>query len=195
MPAEANESLVRVFLESNDYLVTVNKKIRMKQRVKTKNGIQTHHTPYELDIVAINPKSKIIIIGEVKGWRSGLSKGDFKDIKKPTNDVERANQKSLKIVNDKKYIRKLKKKVEEIYGFKNFKIVLFVDHINKKDRDLILTFARKKKFEIRTFGDILDYLDDNTFKFSYANEPITQLLRIQERYKKRKQKIDKKKSP
>src|SRR3989344_2412201 len=129
MPEEASENLVKVFLENKDYLVTTNKKVRIKHKVKTKTkrGYQIHNSPCEVDIIAVNLKDGDKIIGEVKGWRSGVDKTNFKKLHKASNSLQKSGQRALRIINDQKYKRRLKKEIEKIYGA-NFRIVLFVDH-------------------------------------------------------------------
>ncbi len=189
MPEEANEGLVRVYLENLNYLVTTNKKVRIKHKVrtKTKKGYQMHNSAYEVDIIAINPKTRDKIIGEVKGWRVGIHKYHFKGLYKAHNRIQKAGQRALKIINDGRYRNKLTKTIESIYG-KGFRTVLFMNHINKKDEDIIKKFMKKESFDIITFKQILNELNQDALKFSYSNEPLMQLLRIQKRLSEDKKK-------
>jgi len=179
MTEEANEYIVKLFLESDNYLVTTNKKIRISHKVNTKKGIQIHNTPYEIDIIAIRPKPLDKIIGEVKGWRSGLHKWNFtKLVPKPTNKLQKRSQERMHLINDEIFRKSMVKGVENVYG-EGFKIVIFCHHINKKDEKEIKNFAKNENFKIIAWKEILKRLDEIKDTLAYSNEPITQLLRIQ----------------
>lgn len=185
MTEESSESLVKVYLENRGYLVTTNKHIRLEKVVNVKHGKKQIHNPaYEIDIIAINPKTKDKIIGEVKGTQHGLHSSYFRKLKKPMNQGEARAQRGLKIVNDTIFRNKLKKEIEKEYGIRGFRIFLFVDHIAKNDKNAIESLAKQQRFNICTFEEILEYLDKHVLDFAYSNDPIMQLLRIQDRIAK-----------
>ena len=58
MREESTEHLVRLYLESKDYLVRVGRRFKIEPR----------KTP-DVDIIAVHPRTGDRILGEVKSWQ------------------------------------------------------------------------------------------------------------------------------
>jgi len=175
---EANERLVHLYLDARGYLLTSNTKYRIPRTITTKTGSQIQRTPYEADIIAINPTKRDRIWGEVKGWESGVQKRHFRELWKEHEQWQR----NTKIFNDDELRHKLNSAIEGRYG-PGFRLVLYCDHIKPADRIPILAYAKKNHFEIVEMEEIVRGLMKVKDEQAYTNDPTIQLLRVMQRRK------------
>lgn len=173
MAEEASEALVKLYLEYQGYFVRTNQKFKIPKFVKTAKVKQTQHPNYEIDILAVNLKTKDKIVGEVKGWQKGLRKIHFTKLYHKRHKW----QTSLKIVNDSKFRNKILKEIENKYG-KGFRLVIFCRKIQKTNENEIRKFSDKNNFKIITMNEILPELYKAKDEFAYSNDSVLQLLRI-----------------
>lgn len=169
---------MHLYLDARGYLVTSNTKYRIPRTIKTKTGSQLQRTPYEADIIAINPLKKDRIWGEVKGWESGVQKRHFRELWKEHDQW----QSNTKIFNDDELRQKLENAIGERYG-RGFRLVLYCDHIKPTDRAPILGYAKKKGFAIIEMEEIVRGLMKAKDEHAYTNDSTIQLLRVMQRRK------------
>lgn len=166
--SEPGEHLVKLYLESKNYLVLVGRRYKIKKAPAN-----------EIDIIAINPIERDKIIGEVKVWESGITGYHFREV---CGRIDEDYQRPLKLINNKTYQKTIIREVEKTYG-SGFRIALYVHHIVKKWENRIRKFAKKEEFEIVTFSEIVKGLLIQKDKLGYFKDPVLQFLRIWEKTK------------
>jgi len=162
MSEESAEHLVRLYLESQGYLVVTGRKFRIEPNVIP-----------EVDIIAVHPKTNQRILGEVKAWKLGgrhfrkICEGDFKYTK------EKGRVDRFKIVNDVDFRKKLVQAVEAEYG-EGFKIHLYVGGVQPKFKEKIERFLENESIELVLMEKVIEKLVEG--KQAYSKDPAIQLI-------------------
>ena len=172
---EATERLVKLFLESESYLVRTNKKYKI-----AKNNYP------QIDIIAMQTgKHKGVlpkkIIGEVKSY--GITPAHLgKKFLEKHGLKQRDDSNRLKIVSNSFYRKRVLGKVEEEYG-KGFKYVIFAHGIQKKREEEIKQELQKKDIQLMELKTIIKGLIPYSKKQGYTGEPELQLIKLIEENK------------
>ncbi|SVD03021.1 uncharacterized protein METZ01_LOCUS355875 [marine metagenome] len=182
---EATEEMVASLLRQKGFIVATDVKIHCQG--ETTYGGQKKDIP--VDIVAIDPMSRQLIIGEVKSWWGSLGLTPKHIVGHwPENPSKFVN--SFKILNDKDGLRsKFERLVRDQYGDYNYKFVLYAGRVSDEDRirtniENITMFD--KPVELVTIRDLLkDFIetlrDDSSRDSTYNNEiAIATLLALNE---------------
>tara|TARA_B100002052_G_scaffold7429_1_gene6383 strand:- start:64 stop:639 length:576 start_codon:yes stop_codon:yes gene_type:complete len=171
---EATEELVASLLRQKGFVVATDVKIRCQG--ETTYGGQKKDIP--VDIVAIDPMKRQLIIGEVKSWWGSIGLTPNHIVghwpEKPSQFV-----KSFKILNDKDGLRgKFERLVRNQYGDYEYKFVLYAGRVKKEDQirtniERITMFGRP--VELITIRELLEEFistlsDDSSRDSTYNNE-------------------------
>ena len=172
MPEEANEHLIKLYLESKDFLVLTNHKVKVAS-----------NKVLEVDIIAVR-YSKIKkdalpnrIIGEVKAWK--IRANNFKscyDKKKPNSGNVRD---SFKIINNYNFRKIVNSNIENKYG-RGFKFCVFADVV-KADKKKIENFFKKEGITLIPYNDIVTDIIKYARSKTYSNDPELQLIRLMDK--------------
>lgn len=190
----AAEYIVRVYLESQKYLVRTNEKFYFIKEIKTKRGLQKQRTPIEVDVLGMKKGDKIV--GEVKTWfgSTGVHIGCFKKLT-PEKWINTRGGGRFKVINDSVVRKALFKQVEAKYGTKHgrgFRYILFLGKFKStKDKVAIYKYISKLKInnkpvQIIEFDTVLDILIKKVRKSptEYTNDRIFETLKILDFYGK-----------
>lgn len=158
MSEESAEHLVRLYLESQGYLVVTGRKFQVEKGVYP-----------EVDIIAVHPKRpEDRILAEVKAW---MLRGCH--IRKVWGR-DYVWQRRLRIVNDPDFRKRLLKKVEEKYGGK-FKVHLYVSSLQSKYLDdLRRVIEGEEGIKLITMDEVISKLLEE--EKAYSKDPAMQLL-------------------
>lgn len=168
---EAFEHIVKVFLESQGYVVTTN--IKFPVWIKTKKAkyeeYQTHG--YEVDIVGA--KSNALLLGSVKSFFGsiGVNRQGFRGIA----DTSKGTHYSwYKIYNEPEIRNGILKGAERKYKYppEQIQLCLFVGNFRSGDEDLITTHLNEKQIEVYNLQRIVGGLLEVTKSKTYINDPV-----------------------
>ena len=164
---EATERLVKLYLESKDFFLRTNEKIKLgKNRYP------------EIDIIAVrikkNKKDDLPnrIIGEVKSWELKLL--HFPNLK--NKEMYKKYKGRFKVFFE--YRKESEKIIEKKYG-KGFKFYIFSrDYQKKKNSYEISKKLKKWDTKFISLEKIAEEIVQYSQKFGYSNDPELQVLRI-----------------
>ncbi|MFH1376073.1 MAG: hypothetical protein ABIH25_00385 [Candidatus Woesearchaeota archaeon] len=165
---EANEKLVKLYLESKGFFVRMNEKFKAEKNRKL-----------EIDIIAIRPKKRNDglpdkIVGEVKSWSPRL-------LHMSNNNIEEKNKKhqgKFKAVFEDR--EKTEKYIKDKYG-SDFKFYIFSRKLPIKEEDKILKTLKELKTNFIDLEFISEKIKEHALSQSYTNDPELQLIRILDR--------------
>lgn len=173
MPEEANERLVKLYLEAKGFLVFTHHKALVAKR-----------TRLEADIVAIrlreeNDNLPNRIIGEVKAWE--ICPKHFRALSDRLQmSPNEPSIRSFKILNNPTYRETFLKSVEERYG-KGFEFCIFAN-IQKKYEGKILEFLREERIWFVSHREVVQAIIKNALKEKYSNDSELQLIRLMNKF-------------
>ncbi len=174
---EATEHLVRLHLESQGYVVSTNVKIRLERRISTARGFQKQRTPFEVDLVAVNPKSGDRILGDVKSYfgSRGVGARHFKKL----GGRQSRLVKRMKLANDRRLAKRILRELEERYGG-SFRIVLYAGKMVKGERTRVVEFLKRRGIEVVHFDDVMGGLVSHIRSQgkTYFNDQVIQTIKI-----------------
>ena len=154
---EAFEHIVKVFLESQGYIVTTNVKFPVRRKTKkAKYGeYQTHG--YEVDIVAA--KANSLLLGSVKSLfgSRGVNRQGFKGIA----DARKGTHFDwYKIFNESEIREGVLQEAQKKYGYplEQIRFCLFAGKFTKGHEDIVIAHLNKEQIEVYNLKRIMEGL-------------------------------------
>jgi hypothetical protein len=169
MPEEANERLVKLYLESKGFLVFAHHKALVEKNRRL-----------EADIVAIRlvgEKDNLPnrIIGEVKSYK--IANKHFKSLSDKQN---LRYLRAFKILNNPKYRKAFLANVEGKYG-KGFEFCIFAREMPKQ-KEKMREFLDKERIGFVSHRKVVKGLIESALKEKYSNDSELQLIRLMKEY-------------
>lgn len=173
---EAFEHIVKVFLESQGYIVTSNVKfsIRRKTKKASYEEYQTHG--YEVDIVGA--KSNSLLLGSVKSFlgSGGVSKQGFEGI---ADASRKTHFDRYKIFNDIKVRNGILKEAGNRYGYPldHIQLCLFVGRFSFGEEQTITDHLEKRHIKVYNLRMITAGLLEAAKPSTYMNDPVVATIK------------------
>jgi len=170
MPEEADERLVKLYLESRGFLVLTNYRVKVE-----KNRV------LESDIVAIRFAKKTEdqlpdrIIGEVRVFKIGAK--HFEVLYHKLELKSRREYERFKIINNPSFKKSFLMDVESRYG-KGFEFCIFSQGISSKRRKLVEDHLKKEGIIFISFEKVVKGIIEYARSKTYSNDPELQLIRL-----------------
>ncbi|PIP49124.1 MAG: hypothetical protein COX14_00945 [Chloroflexi bacterium CG23_combo_of_CG06-09_8_20_14_all_45_10] len=173
---EAFEHIVKVYLESQGYIVTTN--VKFPVRIRTKKAkypeYQTHG--YEVDIVGA--KSNSLLLGSVKSFfgSSGVNRQGFKGI---ADASKKTYFDRYKIFNEPEIRKAIVEDVKKKYGYSSGQIqfCLFVGKFNKSDEDSIIQYLNEVQVKVYDLKTVMRHLIEASKSNTYIDDPVIVTLK------------------
>ena len=173
---EAFEHIVKVFLETQGFVVTTNLKfpVRRKTRKRERDEYQEHG--YEIDIVAARRDS--LRLGFVKSYfgSRGVERQSFRGI---ADETKTSHLGQNRLINDRRLLSQVVAKAAAKFGYatKQVQVCYFVGHFNASDEQVVrdhLARIRIGAGGIKVYGlaDITAPLIEAAKSKTYHNDPV-----------------------
>jgi hypothetical protein len=168
---EAFEHIVKVFLESQGYVVTTNIKFPVQRRTKKAiyEEYQTHG--YEVDIVGA--KSNSLLLGSVKSFfgSGGVNKQGFKGIADPT---KKTHYDSYKMFNVPEIRDGIIKEASSKYNYprEQIQLCIFVGRFSFGEEQIITNYLEEKHIKVYNLQMIVEGLLEAAKPNTYMNDPV-----------------------
>lgn len=173
---EAFEHIVKVFLESQGYVVTTNVKFPVKRRTKKASYEEYQTHGYEVDIVGA--RSNSLLLGSVKSFfgSGGVSRQGFKEI---ANASRKTHFDQYKIFNEIEVRDGILKEASSRYGYplKHIQLCLFVGKFSFGEEQTITDYLEKKHIKVYNLRLIIEGLLEAAKPSTYMNDPVVATIK------------------
>ena len=173
---EAFEHIVKVFLESQGYVVTTNVKFPVKRKTKKASYEEYQTHGYEVDIVGA--RSNSLLLGSVKSFfgSGGVSRQGFKEI---ANAGRKTHFDQYKIFNEIEVRDGILKEASSRYGYplKHIQLCLFVGKFSFGEEQTITDYLEKKYIKVYNLRMIIEGLLEAAKPSTYMNDPVVATIK------------------
>ena len=173
---EAFEHIVKVFLESQGYVVTTNVKFPVKRRTKKANYEEYQTHGYEVDIVGA--KSNSLLLGSVKSFfgSGGVSRQGFKEI---ADTSKKTHFDQHKIFNALEIRDGILKGASSKYGYprEQIQLCLFVGRFSFEEEQIITNYLKEKHVKVYNLKMIVEGLLKAAKPSTYINDPVVTTIK------------------
>ena len=168
---EAFEHIVKVFLETQGYVVTTNVKFPVKRKTKKTNYEEYQTHGYEVDI--IGARSNSLLLGSVKSFfgSGGVSRQGFKEI---ADASKKTHFNQYNIFNVPEIRDGILKEVSSKYGYpgEQIQLCLFVGRFSFGEEQIITSYLKKKRIKVYNLQMIVEGLLKAAKPSTYTNDPV-----------------------
>ncbi len=179
---EAFEHVVRVYLESEGFVVSGNVKFPVRRQTKRLDRVEFQTHGYEIDVVAARRNE--LMLGSIKSFfgSKGVERQGFKGI---ANPLRRTHFDDYRLFNDADLRNEIVRQAAERYGYaeSHVRVALYVGRFYAKDREAVERHLRSivvGKHAVRVVS--LDVLAPKLIELSksgtYSNDPVVMTVKM-----------------
>lgn len=173
---EAFEHIVKVFLESQGYVVTTNVKFPVRRKTKKTRYEEYQTHGYEVDIVGA--KSNSLLLGSVKSFfgSGGVRKQGFMGI---ADTSRKTHFDRYKIFNDVDVRDSILKEAGNRYGYplRHIQLCLFVGRFGFGEEQTIVDYLGKSDIKVCNLRMITEGLLEAAKPSTYMNDPVVATIK------------------